>query len=77
LRRATEEIGLKQEALRQAQTEVAKMRIESLATRTQLEVMQKALSDFSAKSAASQLDSKEMQKLLDELSAEIAKLRAR
>ena len=30
LRRATEELGLKQEAIRQAQAEIAKMRIESL-----------------------------------------------
>jgi beta-lactamase regulating signal transducer with metallopeptidase domain len=77
LRRATAEVGLKQEAIRQAQAEIAKMRLESLAARAQLEVMQKTLSEFSAKSAASQLDSREMQKLLDELSAEIAKLRAR
>ena len=53
------------------------MRIESLAARTQFEVMQKTLSEFSAKSAASQLDSRETQKLLDELRAELAKLRAR
>jgi len=77
LRRATEEVGLEEEAIRQAQAEIAKMRIESLAARTQFEVMQKTLSEFSAKSAASQLDSREMQKLLDELSAELAKLRAR
>jgi beta-lactamase regulating signal transducer with metallopeptidase domain len=77
LRRATAEVGLKQEAIRQAQAEMAKMRIESLAAREQIEVMQKTLSDFSAKSAASQLDRREMQKLLDELSAEISKLRAR
>ena len=39
--------------------------------------MQKTLSEFSAKSAASQLDRREMQKLIDELSAELAKLRVR
>ena len=77
LRRATEEVGLKQEAIRQAQAEMAKMRIESLAAKAQIEVMQKTLSEFSAKSAASQFDRREMQKLLDELSAELAKLRAR
>jgi len=77
LRRATEEVGLKQEAIRQAQAEIAKMRIESLTAKAQIEGMQKTLSEFSAKSAASQLDSREMQKLLDELSAELAKLRAR
>jgi beta-lactamase regulating signal transducer with metallopeptidase domain len=77
LRRATEEVGLKQEALRQAQAEVAKMRIETLAIRTQVEAMQKALSEFSAKTTASQFDSREMQKLIDDLSAELAKLRAR
>ena len=77
LRRATEEVGLEEEAIRQAQAEIAKMRIESLTAKAQMEVMQKTLSEFSAKSAASQLDSREMQKLLDELSAELAKLRAR
>ena len=77
LRRATREVGLKQEAIRQAQVEIAKMRIESLTAKAQMEVMQKTLSEFSAKSAASQLDRREMQKLLDELSAELAKLRAR
>jgi hypothetical protein len=53
------------------------MRIESLAAKVQIEVMQKTLSDFSAKSAASQFDRREMQKMLDELSAEISKLRDR
>ncbi len=77
LRRATAEVGLKQEAIRQAQADMAKMRIESLAAKEQIEVMQKTLSEFSAKSAASQLDSREMQKLIDELSTELAKLRAR
>ena len=77
LRRATKEVGLKQEAIRQAQAEIAKMRIESLTAQAQIEVMQKTLSEFSAKSAASQLDRREMQKLIDELSAELAKLRAR
>ena len=56
---------------------MAKMRIESLAAKEQIEVMQKTLSEFSAKSAASQLDSREMQKFIDELSTELAKLRAR
>ena len=77
LRRATKEVGLKQEAIRQAQAEIAKMRIESLTAKAQMDVMQKTLSEFSAKSAASQLDRREMQKLLDELSAELAKLRVR
>jgi Rod binding domain-containing protein len=77
LREATKELGLKQEAIRQAQAEIAKMRLESLVTRTQIEAMQKALSDFSAKSVASQLNSREMQKMLDELSAELSKMRAR
>jgi hypothetical protein len=39
--------------------------------------MQKALSDFSAKKAAAQFDSREMQKLIDELNAQLLKLRAR
>ena len=77
LRRATEEVGLKQEAIRQAQAEIAKMRIESLTAKAQIDGMQKTLSEFSAKSAASQLDRREMQKLIDELSAELAKLRVR
>jgi hypothetical protein len=77
LRRATADIGVKQEALRQAQAEIAKMRIESLSGKAQIEAMQNTLSEFSARSAASQLDRREMQKLIDELSAELAKLRAR
>jgi beta-lactamase regulating signal transducer with metallopeptidase domain len=77
LRRATEEVRIKQEAIRQAQAEVAKMRTESLAARTQIEAMQKALSDFSAKKAASQFDSREVQKLIDDLTAQLAKLRVR
>jgi len=48
LRRATEELGLKQEAIRQAQAEISKMRIESLASKAQIEAMQKALSEMSA-----------------------------
>jgi hypothetical protein len=77
LRRATEDVGLKQEAIRQAQAEIAKMRIESLATKTQIEAMQKSLSDFSAKRAAAQFDRQEMQRLIGELSRELAKMRAR
>jgi beta-lactamase regulating signal transducer with metallopeptidase domain len=77
LRRATKEVGLKQEAIRQAQAEIAKMRLESLTANAQIDVMQKTLSEFSAKSAASQLDRREIQKLIDELSAELAKLRDR
>jgi hypothetical protein len=77
LRRATREVGLQQEALRQAQAELAKMRIDSLAARAQIEAIQKALSEFSAKKAASQFDSRDMQKMIDDLSAELAKLRAR
>jgi hypothetical protein len=77
LRQATEDVGLKQEAIRQAQAELAKMRIESLATRTQIEAMQRTLSEFSAKNAAAQIDRDEMQKLIKELNAELAKLRAR
>lgn len=77
LRRATEEVGLKQEAIRQAQAEMAKMRIESLATRTQIEVMKKTLSEFAAQTAAPQFDRREMQKLIDELNRELGSLRAR
>jgi beta-lactamase regulating signal transducer with metallopeptidase domain len=77
LRRATEEVGLKQEAIRQAQAEMAKMRIDSVAIRTQIEAMQKTLSEASAQTAAPQFDRREMQKLIDELSKELEKLRAR
>ncbi len=77
LREATKELSLKQEAIRQAQAELAKMRIESLASKAQVETMQKALSDFSAKSAAQQFDRQQMQKLIDELNAELAKMRVR
>jgi ABC-type transporter Mla subunit MlaD len=77
LHEATRELGLKQEAIRQAQAELAKMRLESLASKAQVETMQKALSDFSAKSAAQQFDRQQMQKLIDELNAELAKMRVR
>ena len=77
LRRATEEVGLKQEAIRQAQAEIAKMRIESLATKAQIDIMQKRLSEFSAKTAASQIDRQEMEKLIEELSRALGQLRAR
>ena len=76
LHEATRELGLKQEAIRQAQAELAKMRLESLASKAQVETMQKALSDFSAKSAQ-QFDRQQMQKLIDELNAELAKMRVR
>ena len=77
LRRATVEVGLKQEALRQAQAELAKMKVESLATKEQIDAVQRTLLEFSASKAAAQFDSQEMQKLIDDLSAELAKMRAR
>ena len=48
LHRATRDVGLKQEALRQAQAEVAKMKIESAAVKTQIEEMQKVIDDLHA-----------------------------
>ena len=48
LHRATRDVGLKQEALRQAQAEVAKMKIESAAVKTQIEEMQKVIDDLNA-----------------------------
>jgi chromosome segregation ATPase len=77
LRQATRDLGLKQEAIREAQAELAKMRVEALANKTQIDVMQKTLSEFSAKSAAAQFDRQEMQKLIDELNKELSKLRGR
>lgn len=77
LRRATSELGLKQEAIRQAQAELAKMKVESLATKKQIDAVQRTLLEFSASKAAAQFDSQEMQKLIDDLSAELAKMRAR
>ena len=50
---------------REAQAELAKMRVDALANKTQIDVMQKTLSEFSAKSAAAQFDRQEMQKLID------------
>ena len=46
LRRATDDVAIKQEAIRQAQAEIAKMRIDTLATRTQLEMMQKEIDEL-------------------------------
>lgn len=77
LRRATEELGLKQEAIRQAQVEMSKMRLDSVATKAQIEAMQKTLSEFAAKTAASQIDRQEMQRLIEQLSRELGQLRGR
>ena len=77
LRRATDDMGLRREALRQAEAELAKMKVDALAAGKQVEAMQKVLSEFSAKNAASQFDRQQMQKLIDDLSAELAKMRAR
>jgi beta-lactamase regulating signal transducer with metallopeptidase domain len=77
LREATKELGLKQEAIARAQAEIAKMRVDALANKTEIEAMQKSLSDFSAKGAAMQFDRQEMQKLIEELSRELGKLRTR
>ena len=77
LRRATAEVGLKQEALRQAQADLAKMKVESLATRQQIDALQRTLLEFSASHAAAQLDTQTVQKLIEDLSAELAKMRAR
>ena len=52
LRRAMEEINAKQEALHQAEAELVKMRIETLANKTQIEAIRKAIEDLSAKSAS-------------------------
>ena len=60
-----------------AQAEIAKMRVDALANKTEIEAMQKSLSDFSAKGAAMQFDRQEMQKLIEELSRELGKLRTR
>ena len=46
LRRATDDVAIKQEAIRQAQAEIAKMRVATLATRTQMEVMQKEIDEL-------------------------------
>jgi peptidoglycan hydrolase CwlO-like protein len=77
LRRASDDLNTKQAALAQAQADLAKMRLETLASKAQIEIIQKTLSDFSAKTAASQFDSREMQKLIDELSEQVRRLRAR
>jgi beta-lactamase regulating signal transducer with metallopeptidase domain len=77
LRRATTELGFKQEAIRQAQAELAKMKIDSVATKAQIDALQRTLLEFSASKAAAQFDQQKMQKLIDDLSAELAKIRVR
>ena len=55
LRRATETVNAKQEALRQAQAELAKMQRETQARNTQIEAIRRAMAELSAAMASSRL----------------------
>ena len=80
MRRATEEISRKQAALRQAEAELVKMRVETLAHNTQIEAIRKAIEELSEKIGSlqtPQLDGRDSLKQLEALSEEIEKMRKR
>ena len=55
LRRATEEINARRDALRQAQAELAKMRLETLAAHTQMEALRRAVGELSSTATSAEL----------------------
>ena len=78
--RASDDIRMKQNALQEAQAEVAKMRLETLAAKTQIEVIRNAIEQLAAASKSAplnQLDETQLRKELDEVLKQIEKLRAR
>ena len=78
LRRATEEINTKQETLRQAQAELARMRLETLASRTTIEALRKAVEELSAAATSAQpgrLDDATLQKLLETIMRQVEQVR--
>jgi beta-lactamase regulating signal transducer with metallopeptidase domain len=80
LRRATTEINEKQQALQQAQADVAKMRVETLAANAKIEAIRQAIVELSAKSAAlrnGQLDEAAIRKQLESIRQAIEDLNAR
>jgi beta-lactamase regulating signal transducer with metallopeptidase domain len=80
LRRATEIVNAKQEALRQAQVELAEMQRETLAKNTQIEAIRKAMAELSAAMASSrlgQLKEEALRKEIEAIRKQMESLRAR
>jgi beta-lactamase regulating signal transducer with metallopeptidase domain len=80
LRRAMMEINEKQSALQQAQAELAKMRVETLAANTKIEAVRNALVELVARSAALRkelLDDAEMRKQIESVRQALEDLRVR
>jgi len=80
VQRAAGEIRLKQEALHQAQADLVKMRLETLANNTQIEVIRKAIEGLAVASKAAplnQVDEAQLRKEIDAIITQIEKLRAR
>ena len=80
LRRATETVNAKQEALRQAQAELAKMQRETQARNTQIEAIRRAMAELSAAMASSrlgQLKEEALRKEIEAIRKQMENLRAR
>ena len=80
LRRATEIVNAKQEALHRAQAELAKMQVETLAKNTQIEAIRKAMAELSAAMASTrlgQLKEEALRKEIEAIRTQMESLRAR
>jgi len=80
LRRATQDIIAKQEALRLAQAELAKMRLETLAKDTQIEAIRRSVAELSAAMTSArlgQLKDEALRKEIEAIRKQIEALRAR
>ena len=80
LRRATQDIKVRQEALRQAEAEIAKMRLEVLARNTQIEAIQRSMAELAAATKAEQLGQLQQEALRKQVEAirkQMESLRAR
>ncbi len=80
LRRATNDIKVRQEALRQAEAEIAKMRVDVLAKNTQIEAIQRSIAELAAATKAEQLgqlQQEALRKQIDGIRKQMEILRAR
>ena len=80
LRRATQDIKVRQEALRQVEAEIAKMRVEVLARNTQIEAIQRSMAELAAATKAEQLgqlQQEALRKQIEAIRTQMESLRAR
>jgi uncharacterized coiled-coil DUF342 family protein len=80
LRRATEDINAKQAALYEAEAELKKMQLKTLAADAQIKALGKSMEQLAAASKAvplNQLDEAQFRQKIDELIKQIETLRAR